>query len=1120
MSSVDRQNSLLVAEDWKKIYQTYQNADFKSYDFENLRRIMIDYIRINYPEDFNDYIESSEYLALIDLIGFVGQNVAFRVDLNARENFLELAERRDSILKLSRLVGYNAKRNIAANGLLKFTNIQTTENVYDTTGRNLSNQVITWNDSSNSNWFEQFITVINASLDNSQPFGNPISSSTIYGIPTNQYRFNTNSNSVPLYSFTKTISGSNMDFEITPTTFNNQSFIYEEPPKIGNNISCIFRDDGKGSSSTTNGFFFNFVQGSTNTGTFTITQPSANYTININSNNINNSDVWLYQLDSNGSESILWTQVPALNGNNVVYNSLNKNVKNIYSITTNLNDTISLNFGDGTFGNIPNGTFRIYYRISNGLSYIINTQDIKSVGISIPYVSHLGQSQTLTITMGLFSSVSNSSSSETNNSIKLNAPQNYYTQNRMISGEDYNINPLSINQSILKVKSINRTSSGISRYFDLSDVSGKYSRSVLFSDDGIIYEENYTSEVTFNYTTRMDIEGVIYNQVNNILNKVEVRNFYYDNYITTILNSNLPIIWTANTNDINTSSGKFYLNSAIIAIGTSSLSNVSIGSLIKFIPPVGYYFDTNNNNKLVMSNYIGTVNYIWSSIVYNSAGILTLSNNIPSGSIMTGYIPKFNMSLTNVNSIINLIYTNQTFGLRYDITTQNWVIIFDSNINPIGNFSRDYEGNTLNNNLDSSWLILFTTDNNQYIITSREKRYIFESDKNITFYFDNFNKIYDPTSNSIVDDTINIMSINTKPNSLNPYSSDIIWKIDNYYIGDNGYIDNKKIIISFMDNDNNGIVDNPELFNDIVNNSYVIEKKYLISDSLEEYRYVDNSSNVIIILSSENGMNKSLYSTGQYFYFIDHDVVKVLLNNGILVVSSDYRVYMGRDKLKFQYVHNADYNSRIDPSQSNIIDIYILTKNYDISYRLWVSGILTTKPLPPSSDELNNILSPSLNLIKATSDEIIYHPVQYTELFGSTANPELQATFKIVKTEGIVISDNDVITQVLSAINNFFDITNWNFGDTFYFSELSTYIMYQVSPYVSSVLIVPKQSNLNFGNLFEIPCDSNKIFISSASINDIEIINGITSTNIKTSTIINNTSIAPQLAISSPYGNF
>ena len=72
MSATDRQNRLLVAEDWKRIYQSYRNADFKSYDFDNLRRTMINYLRQNYPEDFNDYIESSEYLALIDLIAFLG----------------------------------------------------------------------------------------------------------------------------------------------------------------------------------------------------------------------------------------------------------------------------------------------------------------------------------------------------------------------------------------------------------------------------------------------------------------------------------------------------------------------------------------------------------------------------------------------------------------------------------------------------------------------------------------------------------------------------------------------------------------------------------------------------------------------------------------------------------------------------------------------------------------------------------------------------------------------------------------------------------------------------------------------------------------------------------------
>jgi len=164
MSATDRQNRLLVAEDWKKIYQTFRNADFQSYDFENLRRTMINYIRQNYPEDFNDYIESSEYLALIDLIAFLGQSIAFRVDLNARENFLELAERRESVLRLARMLSYNAKRNIAGSGLLKFATVSTTQAIIDSNGRNLANQTITWNDPANVNWYDQFIKVINASF--------------------------------------------------------------------------------------------------------------------------------------------------------------------------------------------------------------------------------------------------------------------------------------------------------------------------------------------------------------------------------------------------------------------------------------------------------------------------------------------------------------------------------------------------------------------------------------------------------------------------------------------------------------------------------------------------------------------------------------------------------------------------------------------------------------------------------------------------------------------------------------------------------------------------------------------------------------------------------------------
>src|SRR5210317_1856712 len=155
MSTTDRQNRLVLAEDWKRIYQSFRNAEFQSYDFDNLKRVMITYLRENYPEDFNDYIESSEYLALIDLIAFLGQNLSYRIDLNARENFLELAERRESVLRIARMLSYNPKRNKPANGLLRVSTITTTEAVYDNNGTNLSNVTVEWNDSSNPDWFEQ-----------------------------------------------------------------------------------------------------------------------------------------------------------------------------------------------------------------------------------------------------------------------------------------------------------------------------------------------------------------------------------------------------------------------------------------------------------------------------------------------------------------------------------------------------------------------------------------------------------------------------------------------------------------------------------------------------------------------------------------------------------------------------------------------------------------------------------------------------------------------------------------------------------------------------------------------------------------------------------------------------
>ena len=127
MSQIVRQNNLFSAEDWQTIYRTFSQADFKAYDYDSIRDSMLNYIQINYPEDFNDYIASSEFIAIIDLLAFLGQSLAFRTDLNSRENFLDTAERRDSIIRLTKLINYRPKRNVPARGLLKITKIKTNE---------------------------------------------------------------------------------------------------------------------------------------------------------------------------------------------------------------------------------------------------------------------------------------------------------------------------------------------------------------------------------------------------------------------------------------------------------------------------------------------------------------------------------------------------------------------------------------------------------------------------------------------------------------------------------------------------------------------------------------------------------------------------------------------------------------------------------------------------------------------------------------------------------------------------------------------------------------------------------------------------------------------------------
>ena len=175
-----------------------------------------------------------------------------------------------------------------------------------------------------------------------------------------------------------------------------------------------------------------------------------------------------------------------------------------------------------------------------------------------------------------------------------------------------------------------------------------------------------------------------------------------------------------------------------------------------------------------------------------------------------------------------------------------------------------------------------------------------------------------------------------------------------------------------------------------------------------------------------------------------------------------------------------------------------MTRSYDTTYRNYLAGA-ATKPEAPTSDGLRVSFGSNLNLIKSISDEIIYHPVEYKVLFGSTADVKLQAQFKVVKNSNKLINDNDLKVRIITAINSFFDINNWDFGDRFYISELITYVINTVAPDISNMVIVPRQASQSFGSLFEIQSRVDEIFISGATVDDVEIIQSITAAELRIS---------------------
>jgi hypothetical protein len=1118
MAITTRQTGLLVAEDWTRLYQTFRNADFQSYDFETLRASMINYLRLYYPEDFNDYIDSSEFVALIDLIAFLGQSLAFRSDLNARENFIDTAQRRDSILKLARLISYNPKRNIAASGFLKVDSVSTTEAVFDSNGINLGGLVITWADSGNDNWLEQFTAVINSSLVSNQIIGKPSNSQLINGIINEEYQIRLVPSIVPTYSFNSAVGGTENVFEIVSPTSSGEGILYEVAPRPNLPFNLLYKNDNLGNSSINTGFFMMFKQGSLRSADVAFTESIPNRVYSVTIDNINNNDIWVYRLDADGNPIELWEQVPAVNNTNVIYNQ--SNVRSIYQVATRAGDQVDLIFGDGAFSNIPQGNFRIYYRVSNGLDYKITPSEMQGIIVPINYVSRTGRIETITIRGSLQYTVANATSRDTIEDIRQKAPQQFYTQNRMVTGEDYNILPYTLFNDILKIKAVNRTSSGISRYLDVIDVTGKYSSTNIFCQDGMLYRDSIIATFNFDYNTTNDIYKTMYNQVVPLVQQKEMLQYYYANFPLISVSN---ILWNYSSAISNGCTGYFYDPlDKILQVGPTVDSNFKFirqGAIVRFSAGQGNYFDARNNIQTGMPSKAGDKIYIYATIeqllsdgtnggqgnLANGTGPVIINQIVPQGAIADRVFSVFNIDFSEslINTMVGYVQAYEDFGLRYDVNTSSWRIILPNDVSTSEIFDPTNSGNTSGQSLDSSWLIRFQTVGQTYTVYYRNLNYIFESVLETDFYFDEAVKIFDAATGTTVYDQIKILKTNNNPDDSAPLALDYIWYIFKSIVASDGYENSSKILITFPDTDNDGIPDNPELFELIVAPEISTSSKYVYFRSEAGYDNfivqtpVDNNtvlSNYATLQDAQ--IDATLYRNGQLFYLPSTDEfyqLSVVGSTYTLNLVTNYIAKIGRQDLYFQYRHNSPNYRRIDPSPNNIIDLYVLTKQYAIDYTAWIRDTSNTvaKPIHPTNEELSLTYN-SLENFKSISDTIIYNPAKFKPIFGAKADPSLQATFKVIKNPNIVISDYDIQTSVIAAIDNYFAVDNWDFGETFYFSELAAYLHTTLAPNVASVLIVPASTSSAFGSLMQINADVNEIVVSAATVDNVQIISSIT----------------------------
>lgn len=1247
------------AESWEKVYTAFSNINFAAFDYNTVKQSILDYIKLYFPETFNDFIESSEFVAIIESFAYIAELLAYRVDIAAHENFISTAQRRDSILKLAKMVSYKASRPLPARGLVKITSVSTTEALIDSNGVNLSGRTIRWNDIANTSWKDQFILVMNRVLD--QDFGSVVATDR-FQIQDVLFEIYPTVSTDVVMPYTANVYSQTINMELVPVAkYVGDAFvgsaigITERRPHTDSQFTILYGSDGLGDTSETTGFFCYTKQGTLQRFTTDFDGITPNMTYDVGVNNVNDTDVWVNNVDSDTGDIIVrstnlpyrketlvgkygeWVEVDVAHAQNVIFNTNPK--RNKYEVETVGNNRIRILFGDGEFADIPSGSFDIWVRTSIDDDVVIPQSSVIDVPISFSYVDAYNQPQTFTFTITLINSLQNASASETTEHIRETAPAVYYTQDRMVNGEDYNTY-MRQNPTILKLRAVNRTFAGDSKYITWHDSSNTYENVKIFGDDGIMYIQDTDTAAT---TPSVEINTLINTHIEPLLISTDI--------FMQLITSGVP--HTKLRRVLNTAE-KTRLTDALTPPPTLRSVDVYYNTFtnewhsIKTSVPIeqqlffsGYH--TVNFNGFVTSpskqitypiGVLTTKTHLAASFVVNNAttfGIHVPISTAPATFAELLSILNTEFSTRNVAAEAFIDGGNITIRSTSNHTNAatSGIVIVDGNINDpsAGKLFGDIVispnaettvrlntavgGYVYPTNFIKYPLIQVRQVNEQdtrYTVSRTSRRLVFESQSTSFWNTNTADRVMDYDTLRSSFDVITILQANTNCNRNN-----LLQRNWNYNIlgqelvesgNDTGTADIHRVsVISTDENADHvpdylnlddadrymGIADilKPKLKRTVVlsdPSTHVLTLPVSYVTGFGDVRVVGETNGITYTLSppaynlptgtvasvpqatfgkqtpptglgwvetAADGVELSEYGqvsntiklvnvsaqlnitvfVNEHVYFhrqsmSDSWTATEATTENLLRFVRDYTSYhfevenisatdvrpsqyqtqynnrrlwkrhLGRDKINFAWMHYSPRYHLVDPSPTNIVDIFLITRGYFISYKRWLEDPLAVKPDELTPLSLRNDYARLLTA-KMASDTVILHPGKFKPIIGDKSVPSLQARLKVIRAANSTMTDNQIKNQIVATVRNFFDVATFEFGETFYFTELASAIHMDLSTEISSVVMVPLMSTSQFGDLLQVFAREDEIIYPDIGVEDIDIVSGFTPTNLR-----------------------